>query len=445
VLEPVANNIRKHKLFTDGEHILVAVSGGIDSVVLLHLLHHFAVSCGWQLTIAHFNHKLRGRESDADERFVRTLAKKLNVPIIVDSANVKAHAKRTGQSIEMAARELRHAFFVKAARARKIKTVALAHHADDQVELFFLRLLRGSSIDGLAGMKWRASSPNDKTIHLARPLLNISREQIETFAHQTKLRWREDRSNQSTDFLRNRIRGELIPLLAKSYQPAVRANIVRTMEILAGEADLLQRLAKKSGAFDKLPVALQRRKLQQELFGLNLTADFAATENLRLHLGRIIELNPSSRVWRDKTGRVHIANVPQTKFSTSTHRVKLQSGETKTTFANCQLIFRIVEKTGAEFVRKPNTEYFDADKTGRVITLRHWQPGDRFHPIGAKAARKLQDIFVDLKVPQEQRHIRIIATTAKGDIFWVEGVRIGENFKLTASTKRRLAVQWKRD
>lgn len=441
--EQIAKNIRERNLFRDGERILVAVSGGVDSLALLDALSQLASARRWKLTVAHLNHKLRGRESDADETLVGQTAKSLGLKFVTDSGDVQARAKQTGQSVEMAARELRHRFLAQTARKLKIKTIALAHHADDQVELFFLRVLRGASVDGLAGMKWRSASPQDKTIQLVRPMLNISRQQIETYAREQKLRWREDTSNQSRDFLRNRVRGELIPLLEKDYQPALRKTVLRTMELLADESEVVAALTKKPGTFAKLPVAIQRRLLQQQLFEHGLSPDFDTIERLRTRPSKIIELNQSTRVTCDKQGRIKLSPVVTPGFSDEIQKVQL-GAKNEVQFADCDFTFRVVEKSGAKFTPHRQTESFDADKIGSAIILRHWRPGDRFHPIGAKSTRKLQDIFVDLKISKPERHNRVIATTAGGEIFWVEGVRIGENFKLTSQTKRRLLIEWHR-
>src|SRR6185369_5793855 len=173
LLEHINDSIERQKLFRRGEKILVAVSGGMDSMVLLHALRRLSVRHRWRLTVAHFNHQLRGGASDADEKLVRTTAAKMKLPVAAAGADVKRFAKQGRLSIEMAARKLRHEFLARAARERGIKTVALAHHADDQVELFFLRLLRGAGTQGLSGMKWQSPSPADKTIALARPLLDL--------------------------------------------------------------------------------------------------------------------------------------------------------------------------------------------------------------------------------------------------------------------------------
>src|SRR5437016_2003594 len=196
----VEQTIQDRRLLRPGERILVAVSGGLDSAVLLHLLHRLAKKDDWKLVVAHFNHQLRGRSSDADERFVRRMAERLGIPFVGGCGNVKSFARKHNLSVEMAARHLRHDFLARTALARKAATVALGHHADDQMELFFLRLLRGAGVEGLAGMKWTNPSPANPKVTLTRPLLSCSRNELEQFALAEKIPFREDKTNNALDF-----------------------------------------------------------------------------------------------------------------------------------------------------------------------------------------------------------------------------------------------------
>jgi len=174
-LQNLESNIERRDLLSPGQAVLVAVSGGMDSMVLLRSLKELSEKMCWNICVAHFNHQLRGRSSDADEKLVSKTAAALKLAFVAERADVKSFARKSKVSIEMAARKLRHEFFARTARDRNISTVALAHHADDQVELFFLRLLRGAGGEGLAGMKWQSPSPADKKIMLVRPLLDMTK------------------------------------------------------------------------------------------------------------------------------------------------------------------------------------------------------------------------------------------------------------------------------
>ena len=240
----IERSIRTRRLFRPGQRILVAVSGGADSMVLLHVLHDLAPTHRWELTLAHLNHQLRGRSSEADERLVRRTAQKLKLPLVVERAEVRQLARAQKLSLEMAARRARHDFLARAARRRRIPGIALAHHADDQLELFFLRLLRGSGGEGLAGMKWRNPSPSDEDIELVRPLLDQPKAVLMDYAADHGIQYREDASNALLDFQRNRIRHELLPLLRSKYQPALDRIIPRVMEIVGAEAEFAAEAAR---------------------------------------------------------------------------------------------------------------------------------------------------------------------------------------------------------
>src|SRR5688572_22423861 len=239
-------------------------------MVLMYLLAHRG-----NVQVAHLNHQLRGRSSDADERMVRRMAEKWGLPCHVERAAVKEAGRQAGVSIEMAARQCRHEFFAGMAAKLGIRKLALAHHADDQVELFFLRLLRGAGPEGLAGMVEVSPSFVDRELTIVRPLLSVTKEELRAYAAEHKIPFREDATNASTSILRNRIRHKLIPLLQKDYQPALSQTILRVMELLRAESDFVTRVAERPGEpFHKLPVALQRRRLRQQLYAAGIEATF---------------------------------------------------------------------------------------------------------------------------------------------------------------------------
>lgn len=433
-----------------GQEILVAVSGGVDSMVLLHILKKMSAGQRWKLSVAHFNHRLRGQASDGDEAFVRKTASALKLPFIAGAGDVKKFAEGSRLSIEMAARKLRHEFLAKVARARKIKVVALAHHADDQVELFFLRLLRGAGSGGLAGMKRRSPSPADNDIFLVRPLLECAKAALEQYARDNKIRYREDATNFSTDYLRNRIRNELLPSLRRDYQPALDRTVWRVMEIVGAESEFVGETAQawtpgKSTPFEKLPVAIQREILKSQLIKLGFSADFDLVESLRRAADKPAAVIASLSISRDKAGRVGVKEQLTPKFNADQFDITLgKSG--RVIFDNVKLGWRMDKLRKLSFPSNSTNagmECFDADRIGERITLRHWRAGDRFQPIGFAAATKLQDLFVNQKIPREQRHQLVLAESG-GEIFWVERLRIAENFKLTPQTKRGLVWQWQR-
>ncbi len=452
LLDRVQFALKSHRLALRGEKILVAVSGGLDSMVLLNLLSQCAPVFAWKLTVAHFNHQLRGRSADADERFVKSAARKLGLPCITDRADVRSHARSHGLSLEMSARQLRHEFLVRTARARNIRLIALAHHADDQAELVLLRLLRGSGPDGLAGMKWSSPSPADSRLTLMRPLLSESKLALRKWATRERIAFREDASNAQLEILRNRVRHELLPLLARRYQPAIHKILLRQAELLDAESEFVVGIARRwldgrrRPKFDSLPLAIQRRAVQLQLAALGVSPTFELIEQLRRAPNIPVAIGPRQTVSRKVDGTVRIVTAVDRAVRSLPRQFQLKGRAGEIVFANRAIRWNISSMDGrirGVAQKRVNSERFDADKVGNVIELRHWRPGDRFQPIGMARAAKLQNLFVNQKIPRDLRQELVVATTRSGDIFWVEGLRMAERYKLDNSTRRGLNWTWK--
>ena len=451
----LAITIERHKLLAPGQKVVVAVSGGCDSMVLLDLLHRLAPTRGWQLAVAHFNHQLRGADSEADEAFVRQQADLRKLPVFVDRGDVRDRARQEGLSLEMAARQLRLCFLAETARRFGAPTVALGHHADDQVELFFLRLLRGAGGEGLEGMHWKSPVPLGPAdavqphtqLHWVRPLLDLPRAVICHYAKVRALPHREDVSNRSWDILRNRIRHELVPLLESHYQPALRQVILRLMELVGADAAAVRLWAERwlrtgRSRFDRLPEAVQRAALRLQLRQLGQEPTWDLVEQLRLRPQRRVSGGLGRWYLRDAAGQVSRDPGPPGPFRSDAQTVQLgRRGSIR--FGSAELRWHIQRHDPGRLPpRQEGVEHFDAERVGSVIRLRFWQPGDRFQPLGWSQAAKLQDLFTAARVPAVQRRHRLVATTSQGEIFWVEGLPPGERFKLTAATRRRLRWQW---
>ena len=383
------------KLLEPGQHLLVGVSGGPDSVALLDVL----VKLGHRPHIAHLNHQLRGAESDADAEFVRRLASQHGLPVTIESQSVAPD--------EEACRQARLAFFERVAEATGIPTLVLAHNSDDQVETFLLRLIRGAGPTGLSGMR---ADRQIGRVRVVRPLLEVSRVEILEYLNAQGLNCREDSSNANRRFLRNRIRHELLPLLEREYNPGIRDVLRRTAEILRAEAE-------------DDPVAAQRRTIRAWLGEVS----FEQVEAVRgLAMGDEVSLPGGVIVYRDydglQKGSAPVPVVGQWPVSLN--------GDT------------VIAELGVRFVVGEAGERFDADALGDGLFVRTWRDGDRFQPLGMTGEKKLQDFFVDEKVPRRQRGRVPLLCAADGRIAWVVGHRIAEPFKVTGQTRRVLAIRF---
>jgi len=447
-------------------------------MVLLHAMDALAKKRNWKLGVAHLNHRLRGRSSDADEILVSKTAKKLKWPLFVERLARGQLRQAANSSLEMAAREARHGFLARTALAFDSRKIALAHHANDQVELFFLRALRGSGSQGLAGMRKLSPLPGHRELMLARPLLALEKSELERYARLNGVEFRVDASNRRLDIPRNRIRHELLPLLARSYQSAIVPVIARVMSLVQADADAIQDLALKWLAanhgpdkqghrcsslelpdFEKLPLGLKRRVVLEQLIALNISPDFDLIENLVSHPNCAISVKWTEvaggsgsvqRVYRADGGLLHkvksqaqarLSAPVQTELAPGAGVIRFDGVIIRWKILNCNRkdVFRVLKKESRQ------VEYFDAAKVGKSLYIRHWQAGDRYQPIGLRGHKKLQDCFTDLKLARDLRQKLLVATCSKGDIFWVEQLRIGDDFKVTERTNSLLEWCWERD
>jgi tRNA(Ile)-lysidine synthase len=444
LFEKVQQNIREYRLLQPGHSVLLAVSGGADSMVLLDLFLRLAPANQWRLAIAHFNHQLRGSHSDADAEFVQRKASELGLPCQIGSASAAAAASARGISLEMAGRELRYQFLHDTAQSFRSDRVALAHHADDNVETFWLRLLRGESGPGLRGIQWQRAASGDLNIAFVRPLLNVPKEELLAYGRQNSIEFREDASNRDINFLRNRLRLETLPALEK-IQPELRVVTLRNAEILGTEKAFLEQTARawirsETRDFEELHPAVQREVIRLQLMDLALRPSFELIEQLRTASKRSVSVAPGQFVVRHEDGRVSLDLAREREFSSVEEAVDLARVPCFQ-FGGLELDWSF---TNARGPKAAGVEYLDAEAVGTSVRLRHWRPADRFQPIGLHAPSKLQDLFTNLKVPAEEKRRRVIALGADGKIFWVEGLRISEHHKVTARTRRILRWSWRK-
>ncbi|MDC0219901.1 tRNA lysidine(34) synthetase TilS [Verrucomicrobia bacterium] len=422
-----------------GEPVLVAVSGGVDSMVLLHALR------GSKIVVAHFNHKLRGESSDADQKLVEKTACKLNAAIVLGQWEPDKEAIHR-HGLEMAARKARLRFLEQAAKEHQCNWVAMAHHADDQVETFFWRLLRGAGGTGLRGMTATALFPGNPNLQIARPLLRYRKTEILSHAKTEGVLFREDESNVDPAHLRNRIRNRLLPLLCDEFHPETNSAILQSMELVGADADCVKVLAANwltadaPQPFKQLHPAIQRQVIWHQLIAHNVEPGRRLIAHLQLRPGQSISLSPTQTVYRDANGLLNLNKVQQKNHPTESMEWTLQPGWNESTF--CGTTLRCRTSGGKHTEAGPDVEFFDADQVGPCVVLRNWRPGDRFEPIGLGHAASLQNLFTNAKVPVQEKRKRVIACTVKGEIFWVQGLRIGQSAKVQAWTTRFLEWCW---
>ena len=407
--------------------LILALSGGIDSMVLADML----LQAKAEFVLAHCNFHLRGEESDGDEQFVRDYAERKGLTIYVKQFDTLNYAEEHKLSIEMAARELRYAWFEELRQQLQYDYIAVAHHADDQLETFFINLLRGAGIRGLKGMQ-------PVNGHIIRPLLDVSRAEIQQYAEEHQLHWREDHTNAETLYLRNKIRHELLPVI-DGISKEGRVSILKSINHLASENELYRELLK-----EKL-LQIVRQYGETQYFDLK---NFPLST---LHFPLLFEWLRDYGFNTDQVHFIHEAlnnGQPGTSFFSPIHRVTIERDGLELTEIckksdiSVELSYQEIEKdSNFEIDKSPEVAQLDYDKLTFPLQLRKWQAGDRSQPLGMKGSKLLSDFFVDQKMTTRQKEECQVLTTADGQIVWVVGRRIDDRFKVTDKTKTVLKVQ----
>jgi tRNA(Ile)-lysidine synthase len=426
--------ISRHKLFDPHDKLLLAVSGGIDSVVMCELFNQSEI----KFDIAHCNFSLRGEESDGDELFVRELASRLKVAVHIKKFDTLTFSEHENISIQMAARDLRYSWFRELAKEHDYDKIAIAHNLNDQAETFFINLLRGTGIAGLRAMK-----PNHEGI--IRPLLQFSREEIEAFASESECQFREDSSNASDKYLRNRIRHHLLPLLKElqpSLYPIFSENLDRLADtervymneierqrhlnvIVSGNRQLIN--IDKLNQLNPLPTYLFEFL---KPFGFNETAISQLISALSDIPGKVF-LSATHRLIKDREFLI-IEPLEENKFDKVEVLIDEDTGEIKTPIS---LEFISLDRSQITVIDpSPLIAWLDKSKLSFPLYLRRMQIGDRFRPLGMTGFRKLSDFLTDLKIPLPDKQNTWVVTSGQ-DIIWVVGHRVDDRYKVTSLTK----------
>lgn len=461
--------INRHGLITGGDRLVVAVSGGPDSVCLLHILWKLREEPGIELHVAHLNHQLRGEESDADTSYVTDLAARLGIPATIESRDVKEYQTRHRLSLEEAAREVRYAFLAQVAAATGAAGVAVGHTADDNVETIIMHLLRGSGTRGLRGLlpinRWQ--SP-DGDLTLVRPLLELTREETNAYCRKHRLNPRTDTSNLSLEPLRNKIRHQLLPELRK-YNPQVAEALLRTARLAADDIAFIDReverlwdkiaLAEKDSvvirkdAFTALPSGLQRHLLRaavEKLLGDLKDIEASHIEDIMNALdkaaGKVIGLRGGLNftVEYDRyvlsPDAVSLCPFPPLEGETLLN----VPGRTYIPGWNIEAAILPSSRTGEAGANDADfTAWLDFSITGDKLTVRRRLNGDRFQPLGMEQSKKLNEFMIDARIPQTWRR-RIPIVCSPEHIIWTVGYRIDARAKVTPDTKQILRLEFTR-
>ncbi|MDO1445688.1 tRNA lysidine(34) synthetase TilS [Rhodocytophaga aerolata] len=437
MLEKFKAYVQDKELFTPNDKVILAVSGGIDSVVMCHLFHQ----ANFPFAIAHCNFGLRGEESDEDELFVKKLAKKYKAPFYSDHFEAAAFAEKEKISIQMAARTLRYEWFNRLAESEGYAYIATAHHLNDSVETLLLNITRGTGIAGLHGIQ-------PKVNRLIRPLLFADKEEIHAYVVENQLAWREDSSNQSIKYQRNLIRHEVIPLL-KKINPSLESTMEQTIERLTAVEHIFQaevervrqQVIRKQGDVEYLDFTFLQQETEPliKLYELIKETHFSYTQAqdiwqvLEAEPGRRFE-SPTHTLVKDRTELIITPKqVQQFISATITENQDFFSNE------SLELRFQEVSAKNFSIPTDANIACLDKQLIQFPLKLRQWKQGDWFCPLGMNKKKKLSDFLIDVKIPLNLKS-KIWVLTSNGSIVWIIGQRIDNRFKITEKTEHILQI-----
>lgn len=437
---------RRRNLIPPGSSVIAAVSGGIDSAVLLDLLAEERAVSGLRLVVAHFNHRLRGDESDGDEQFVAGLAARYGCEFYVERADTAERAKQQKVGIQAAARDLRYAFFERLRESLSFDTIATAHNADDNAETILLHLFRGTGFRGLSGIPYLRKE-------IVRPLLFASRAEIEAYATMREVKFRVDSSNATDHYARNYIRHHIVPRVKSNINPSVVEALTWSSELFRDldgylrdtARGLMDRLARRNAAgeieiaiddLEALPVLLRQYVLMgayQRATGSDPDqASVLALQGLcSSGTGSWATLREGWHAHRDRRTIVLRRELDGAEFM-----LAVELGR-RYDLGPFHFHSEVMEQAD-DRERKPGSiEYVDVDRLGgESLILRSWREGDWFMPLGLGGRKKVSDYLIDARVPRHQKRNVPVLTTAEGEIVWLCGKRLDDRFKLTEQTRR---------
>ncbi len=449
----VEQSIRRQGLFRPGDTLVVALSGGADSSALLDLLSQLP-GYNLHLIVAHLNHTLRGAESDADQEFCRELASRYGLPFEVRRVDVRGMATELRLNLEDAGRKARIEFMDGLRTSYGAAAVALGHHADDQAETVLMRLLRGSGMTGLSGMAYR----NDRGY--VRPLLEVSRAELEQYLRSRGLGWREDASNCDTLYLRNRIRHQLLPLL-EEYNPAIRASLAATASIIREDAALLEELTEQSFAefwrmeegrgschipqFRTLPLSLRRKVLRHAFRRLTGSLAEVGLSHIDALCSMLDSDRPNARLSLPQQVTAvreydRLLLLKSDKIAGEQDFELIITGPGNYLLPDGRSLTVAVADAGVRTAGSC-TAFVNSESAPFPWLIRTFRPGDRITPFGMSGRKKVKDVFIDRKIPASER-TRIPLLFCGNDLLWIVGVSVSELCRTDTAVNRAIQVVW---
>ncbi len=473
---------QQYRLETGAGPLLVAVSGGADSVCLFHILRELQDKLGVKLHVVHLDHRLRGQESAEDARFVGEIARRYRIPATIEAREVQEYRSRHRLSLEEAAREVRYRFFAETARSLKAAAVAVGHNADDNIETILMHLIRGTGTRGLRGLspitRWH---PAREKLIIIRPLLEVSRREIEQYCQEHSYETRNDKSNASMEYLRNRVRRELRPLL-ESYNPQINDALLKLATIAGDELAFLDdqvqqrwnstvKKQRDTILLDKKQLLSQPRAIQRHLLRRTLEELLGELKDIETrHIDDMIQLleKPAGRkislpyglFFSTEYGRYLLGPDPETlcPFPALEEETALHIPGT-TFFSGWHITARITSvrvPKASQFLKRTKTTihkrmgipragfsaYLDFDLSDDSLKVRKAKPGDRFQPFGMAEEKKVSRFMIDAHIPHSWRQ-RIPIVVSSGKVAWVTGYRIDDRFKVTEKTRKILKLHFR--
>ncbi len=454
IISKVKKTVKKYSLLERGDKIVVALSGGPDSVALMDVLAKMAPEMDLQIIAAHFNHELRGRESDEDEIFCRQLTEKYDLPF--HARRMDRSLRKRGESPEDFYRRQRYLFLQEAAEKFKAQKVALGHNMEDQAQTILMRLLQGSSLEGLKGI------PLLREGRFIRPLIEISRPEIMEYLKKNNLVYRQDSTNKNTQFLRNKIRIKLIPFLKKEFNPRLENSLAQTAEILRRENDFIKNFVAQALQSDYIRVNDGSYRVDIGwLRGLHpairfrLLKSFLETlkpEEKRFSFAHVEALDKI--IGNQKTGKklnlpgmlsafieynhLFLENKRDNLFKRNYEYPLAADGVFFIREKNINLFLQKVKREDVDYSSQ-NKIYLDLDRLSPPLCIRNRRNGDWFEPLGMKGSKKIKDYFIDRKIPRRLRDsVMLLADSLS--VVWIEGMHLSERAKITDNTINVLEI-----